>query len=86
MERFLVSFTITGVTVSIKMVCYHNFVKFQGMLGYNVQRVEHLGISAVSILRGYGFVQFMFEADAREAVRMENGGLLKGNKLGTCRY
>ena len=31
-------------------------------------------------------MQFMFEADAREAVRMENGGLLKGNKLGTCRY
>ena len=24
----------------------------------------------------------MYEADAREAVRMENGGLLKGNKLG----
>lgn len=56
------------------------------MHGINLQRVEHLDISAVSILRGYGFVQFMFEADAREAVRMENGGLLKGNKLGTCRY
>ena len=41
-----------------------------------------ISISAVSILRGYGFVQFMHEADAREAVRMENGGLLKGNKLG----
>ena len=50
-----------------------------------MQHIEHLDFSAVSILRGYGFVQFMFEADAREAVRMENGGLLKGNKLGTCR-
>ncbi len=40
--------------------------------------------TAVSILRGYGFVQFMLESDAREAVRMENGGLLKGNKLGRC--
>ena len=68
----------------MKIACYHTFVRFERMRGYNLQGVQHLHIPAVSILRGYGFVQFMFEADAREAVRMENGGLLKGNKLGTC--
>lgn len=45
--------------------------------------VMRVNVAAVSVLRGYGFVQFIHEADAREAVRMENGGLLKGNKLGT---
>ena len=39
---------------------------------------------AISILRGYGFVQYAEESVAREACKMENGSLMKGNKLGLC--
>ena len=37
---------------------------------------------AISILSGYGFVQYEEEGIARQACTMENGSLLKGNKLG----
>ena len=39
---------------------------------------------AISILSGYGFVQYEEEGIARQACKMENGSLLKGNKLGMC--
>lgn len=39
-------------------------------------------VTAVNILKGFGFIQFEDEQDARKAVSMENGGLLKGTRLG----
>ena len=38
--------------------------------------------SGVSILRGFGFVQFDRLDDAKKAVEMEAGGLLKGQRIG----
>ena len=35
-----------------------------------------------SLLRGYGFVQFLSEEDARNAVRGENGKTMRGDTMG----
>ena len=41
------------------------------------------GLTGVSIHdRGFGFVQFEREDDAKKAAGSENGSLLKGNRLG----
>ena len=39
-------------------------------------------LPGISILRGFGFIQFENEHDARDAVNEENGGLIKGNRVG----
>ena len=47
-----------------------------------LERTCFLFSTAISLLRGYGFVQFGEESIAREAVKQENGSILSGNCLG----
>lgn len=38
-------------------------------------------VLAVNILKGFGFIQYMEETDARKAVALENGSIMKGQRL-----
>ncbi|KAI0219919.1 hypothetical protein LSAT2_028552 [Lamellibrachia satsuma] len=50
-------------------------------LCYNYTRNRSSDRKAISIVSGYGFVQYEEKGIARQACKMENGSLLKGNKL-----
>lgn len=40
--------------------------------------------TGITLLQGFGFVQFDKEEEAVRAVQVENGSDLKGNKIGGC--
>lgn len=39
-------------------------------------------LTAVAIYKGYGFIQFDREDDARNSVAQEHGGMIKGQRVG----
>jgi RNA recognition motif-containing protein len=40
------------------------------------------GVTGISLNRGFGFVQYEQESSAIEAIKLENGAVFRGKKMG----
>jgi hypothetical protein len=41
-------------------------------------------VAGIALNRGFGFVQYEQESSALEAIKQENGAMLRGKKMGRC--